>query len=117
MPGSSRRQGHTPTPARSAALEVATISADELRANLLVTGPVSDRAVPLLETVLCTHLRAGRRQLHVDLGAATLSDAAIHCLAESADAAAALGGALVVANAPQPAARAIALLRRTPAHA
>lgn len=117
MPGSARRHGHTPKSATVPPLEIATLSADDVRANLQITGRVSERAVPLLATVLHTHLRAGRRRLCVDVRAAALSDAALRCLAEWADDAAAHGGALVLENAPPQAAQAVASLRRTPVHA
>ncbi len=117
MPGRSHRLGHTARSAQSAVVEVATAAADALHATIRVTGPVGQRAVPLFETVLGTHLRAGRRYLRVDLGAAELSSAALRALADAAETAAALGGALVVENASPDVAAAIAPVKRTPAHA
>jgi hypothetical protein len=54
-------------------LEVATVSADTLRAHVRVTGVLADHNVALLSSALGTHLRAGRRYLRVDVGAAGIS--------------------------------------------
>jgi hypothetical protein len=75
---------------------------------------VAGADVALLSTVLGIQLRAGRRCLTIELGAAELGTDAVRCLATAADAVAALGGALVVADAPPGTAEAIESLRRTP---
>jgi hypothetical protein len=64
----------TPCSFEAAEFEVATTSSDALRASILVTGALSPRTVPLLLSVLSTHLRAGRRYLRVDLAGAEIDD-------------------------------------------
>ena len=50
-------------------LEVATVSSDAMRAIVRVTGVLTDDTVSVLVSALGTHLRAGRRDLRVDLAA------------------------------------------------
>jgi hypothetical protein len=113
MPTSSRHRAR-PRPTAPGTVEVATISGYAEGANLRITGTVHGAAVGMLTTVLRTHLRVGRRYLRVDLGAAQLDEAAVRCLAEAADAATALGGALVIERAAPRTVRAIEAVRRTP---
>jgi anti-anti-sigma regulatory factor len=117
MTVSMRGLGDPTDGARASAVEVATTSADVSRASIRITGSVSRVAVPMLTTVLRTHLRAGRRQLRIDLGSAELGTDAVRCLAAAADAAATLGGALVLADAQPGVAEAIESIRRTPVQA
>jgi hypothetical protein len=102
---------------RASEVEVATTSADTLRASIRITGSLPRRAVPMLTTVLRTHLRAGRRYLRIELGRAELGMDAVRCLAGAADDAATLGGALVLVDAQPGVAEAIESIRRTPLRA
>jgi hypothetical protein len=61
-------------PGRDSGFEVETTAADVLRARVRVAGRLGSRSVPLLVSVLGTHVRAGRRYLHVDLADARVDD-------------------------------------------
>jgi anti-anti-sigma regulatory factor len=116
MTVSTRRVARPPPNSTgTSAVEVASTCADTLRVTIRITGSVSRAAVPMLTTVLHTHLRAGRRHLCIDLGSAELGMDAVRALAAAADAGATLGGALVFANAQPGVAEAIESVRRTPA--
>lgn len=117
MIGTTRRSVRPQVVPQLVAVEVATTSADPAGATIRITGAVARAAVPLLATVLNTHLRAGRRYLRVDLGSAELGLAAVRCLAAAADAASAAGGALIVADAQPGVTAAIESIRRTPVRA
>ncbi len=81
-------------------LEVATSSSDRLRASVHVTGQLLPATLPLLVTVLRTHLAGGRRHLRVDLAAARITDAeVIDALVETRLCIAGLGGTVVYDNA------------------
>jgi anti-anti-sigma regulatory factor len=60
-----------------AEFEVATTSSDTLRASVLVAGTLTARTVPLLLSVLQTHVRAGRRYLRVDLSDVEVDDVGV----------------------------------------
>ncbi|GAB2480283.1 hypothetical protein GCM10027265_34150 [Jatrophihabitans fulvus] len=98
-------------------LEVATVSADALRAGVRVTGELLATTAPLLNSVLGTHLSAGRRYLRVDLSAAVVGDAGVvDALVEAHTAVSELGGMLIFENAgPQvmEAVRAVSLYVRS----
>lgn len=80
--------------------EVATLSADHVRASIRVTGTMLPSAAPLLASVLRTHLAGGRRYLRVDLAAAQVSEpAVIEALVDARRSVNALGGTLVFENA------------------
>ncbi|SHG17473.1 hypothetical protein SAMN05443575_1580 [Jatrophihabitans endophyticus] len=95
----------TVLPEQAAGFEVATVSADTLRAGIRVVGTLDATTTPLLAGILRTHTVAGRRYLRVDLRAATLDDAAtidpavVRTLAAAHAAVDALGGMLVLENA------------------
>jgi anti-anti-sigma regulatory factor len=77
--------------------EVVTTSADKSRATIRVRGTLDPTTVPLLTSVLRTHIRAGRRDLHVDLTGAHVPDvAALDPLRETRAALADDGGLLVL---------------------
>ncbi|WP_375497947.1 STAS domain-containing protein [uncultured Jatrophihabitans sp.] len=81
-------------------VEVATLSADHLRASLRVTGTVLPSSAPMLTSVLRTHLASGRRYLRVDLAAASVTDPeVIQTLVAARRSVSALGGMLVFDNA------------------
>jgi anti-anti-sigma regulatory factor len=80
--------------------EVATLTADTLRANVRVTGDLALNSVALLTSVLRTHVGAGRRYLRVDLTGVRLLDVAvIDSLVEVNDTVVELGGMLIFDNA------------------
>lgn len=54
--------------------EVATLSADTLRAGVRVSGCLTRRSSAVLTSVLRTHIAAGRRYLRVDVAAASITD-------------------------------------------
>ena len=90
----------TTTAAPFVGVEVATLRADHLRANILVTGTLRPAAVSLLTSVLRTHLAAGRRYLRVDLAGADVTDpAVVETLVEARRSVVDLGGMLVFENA------------------
>lgn len=81
-------------------LEVATLSADTLRASMRVTGTLIPTAATLLTSILRTHLCAGRRYLRVDLATAEITDASVvDGLVDAHRTIAELGGMLVFENA------------------
>lgn len=81
-------------------VEIATISADTLRANIRVTGTLVPSAASLLTSVLRTHVCIGRRYLRVDLATARIDDAGvIEALVSAHRTIAELGGMLVFENA------------------
>lgn len=83
-----------------AGLEVATVSADALRANVRVVGDLVPASAPLLTSILRAHVAAGRRYLRVDLAAATVSDpAVVDALVAAHSDVHDLGGMLVFENA------------------
>jgi anti-anti-sigma regulatory factor len=85
-----------------ASLEVATTAADTLRAAVTVHGTLSERTQPLLQSVLGTHVRAGRRYLRVDLAHAVVADPTVLTpLVEAHAALLALGGMLIFDNAEE----------------
>lgn len=101
-----------------AEVEVATTAADATHAYVRITGPVGRAAAPMLAAVLNTHLRVGRRFLHIDVAAAGLADDAAAVLASVVQAVNARGGALTLEHAgPRAAAvsAAVEKIRRTPA--
>ncbi len=88
-----------PVPAFSG-FEVATLTADTLRASVRVAGDLAINSVTLLVSILRTHVGAGRRYLRVDLAGARLLDiAVVDSLAEFNDTVAELGGMLIFENA------------------
>jgi anti-anti-sigma regulatory factor len=104
MDRSERRMGSPSIDARPAApfdgIEVATLSADALRANVRVTGDLTPGTCALLTSVLRTHIGAGRRYLRVDLAAAHINgDAVVEALVAASRGTAELGGFLVFENA------------------
>lgn len=81
-------------------LEVATLSADTLRANIRVTGPLLPATSSLLTSILNTHVSSGRRYLRVDLAGAEVADpAVVELLVGAHRSIADLGGMLVFENA------------------
>lgn len=87
-------------PAPFSGLEIATISADTLRANIRVTGTLVPSAAPLLTSVLRTHIHSGRRYLRVDLATARIDDeVVIQALVTAHRTVDELGGMLVFENA------------------
>lgn len=81
-------------------VEVATISADTLRASIRVTGTLVAETAPLLTSVLSTHVCAGRRYLRVDLSAAQITESAVvEALVVAHRSIADIGGMLVFENA------------------
>ena len=81
-------------------LEVATVSADTLRAVIRVTGALEPGTSALLVSVVRTHVSTGRRYLRVDLSAAEVADpAVIEQLVDAHRSIAELGGMLVFENA------------------
>ena len=101
-----------------AEVEVATTAADASHAYIRITGPVGRAAAPMLAAVLNSHLRVGRRFLHIDVAAAGLADDAAAVFETAADAATARGGALTLEHAGPRAAKvsdAVGGVRRTPA--
>lgn len=81
-------------------LEVATLTADTLRANVRITGDLALNSVALLTSVLRTHIATGRRYLRVDLAEAHILDlAVVDTLAELHRAVSELGGMLTFENA------------------
>lgn len=98
-------------------LEVATVSADALRASIRVSGELQATTAPLLSSVLRTHLSAGRRYLRVDLSCAVVGDpGVVDALVEAHTAVTELGGMLIFENAgPQimEAVRAVSLFVRS----
>ena len=81
-------------------MEIATTSADTLRASIRLTGTLLPSAAPLLTSVLRTHVCIGRRYLRVDLARARLEDAdVIAALVSAHRTIAELGGMLVFENA------------------
>lgn len=101
-------------------LEVATVSADALRAGVRVTGELLEATAPLLHSVLGTHLSAGRRYLRVDLAQAVVGDPkVVDVLVEAHTAVSELGGMLIFENAgPQvmEAVRSVSLFVRSAEH-
>src|SRR4051812_37465652 len=97
--GASRRDG------MFAEVEVATTAANASDAHVRITGPVGRAGASMLAAVLNAHLRVGRCYFSIDVAEASLGDDAASCLAETARAAAALGGALTLENAGPRAAR------------
>jgi anti-anti-sigma regulatory factor len=92
--------GFQSEPEPFAGFEVATVSADTLRAGVRVHGTLQRHNVALLTSVLRTHMTAGRRYLRVDLTEAAIVDSAVvAALVESHSALAAVGGMLVFENA------------------
>jgi hypothetical protein len=88
--------------------EVATTSSDALQASVRVRGALESRTVPLLLSVLRTHLRAGRRYLHVDLADAVVDDPdALHPLRQVHASTSDRGGLLTVLNADEGASAAL----------
>lgn len=80
--------------------EVATLSADTLRASIRVTGILVPNTAPLLTSVLRTHVTAGRRYLRVDLATARITDGAVvEALVAAHRTISDLGGMLVFENA------------------
>jgi anti-anti-sigma factor len=57
-------------------LGVVTINSDENRADVLVTGDLDDASAVVLQTVIDSHLQAGRRYLRLNVGAVTSVDEA-----------------------------------------
>lgn len=81
-------------------LEVATLTADTLRANVRIAGDLAINSIALLTSVLRTHISAGRRYLRVDLADAHILDlAVVDNLAELHQAVTELGGMLMFENA------------------
>lgn len=80
--------------------EVATTSADTLRASIAVAGEVGPGNAALLTSVLRSHLRTGRRYLRVDLIGARITDPRVlEHLAEAHRNVSEFGGMLVFENA------------------
>lgn len=80
--------------------EVTTVSADRLHALIRAAGPLTASASAVLVTMLRAHLRAGRRYLRVDVGAAPVLDPAVLAtLTDLHRRVAARGGMLVFENA------------------
>jgi hypothetical protein len=93
---------------QSIEFEVATSSSDPLRAGIRVSGPLGERTVPLVLSVLATHVRAGRRYLRIDLTHAGVADlAALAPLRTAHSALTELGGMLVFDNAGDDVTRAL----------
>ena len=83
-----------------AGLEIATISADTLRANIRVMGSLAPSTASLLISVLRTHINSGRRYLRIDLTTAHVDDdAVVDELIAAHRTVAELGGMLVFENA------------------
>lgn len=83
-----------------AGLEVATLTADTLRANVRISGDLAINSVALLTSVLRTHISAGRRYLRVDLAEARILDlAVVDNLVDLHRAVTDLGGMLMFENA------------------
>jgi anti-anti-sigma regulatory factor len=81
-------------------LEVATLSADTLRASIRVVGTLAPSTASLVTSILRTHVSAGRRYLRVDLSGAQFADeAVIAALVSSHRTISDLGGMLVFENA------------------
>lgn len=79
--------------------EVATLSADTLRAGVRVSGPLTCRSSAVLTSVLRTHIAAGRRYLRVDVGAASVAEpAVVDVLAAAHRDISDLGGMLILEN-------------------
>lgn len=96
--GSGSARASDPPP--GAELEVATTSADALRASVRVVGALAPATAPVLTSVLRTHVTAGRRYIRVDLGAATVTDSkVVEALVRAHSDVNELGGMLVFENA------------------
>jgi anti-anti-sigma regulatory factor len=81
-------------------LEVATLSADTLRASIRVTGTLVPNTASLVTSILRTHVAAGRRYLRVDLaGAHFTDDGVVAALVSAHRTISDLGGMLVFENA------------------
>lgn len=90
----------SPGAVAAAGLEVATLSADTLRAGIRVTGALLPHTSALLVSILRTHVCSGRRYLRVDLSDAEVGDpAVIEQLVDAHRSIAELGGMLVFENA------------------
>lgn len=84
----------------AAVFEVATLSADTLRARVRVTGALTGETAPLLTSAVGTHLCAGRRHLRLDLSMVTeVDDQGLDALSALHRAALAGGGLLVLDGA------------------
>jgi anti-anti-sigma regulatory factor len=93
-----------PGRAEDGELSVATVSFDDLRATVRVTGRLSAATCCLLTSVLDTHTRAGRRFLRVDLTACAVTDRAVLEPLRSRHAALGEAGGLLVFDNPDDAA-------------
>lgn len=80
--------------------EVATLSADTLRAGVRVSGSLTGRSSAVLTSVLRTHLASGRRYVRVDVAAAGIAEpAVVDILVAAHRDIAGLGGMLIFENA------------------
>lgn len=79
--------------------EVATLSADTLRAGVRVSGELTRRSSAVLTSVLRTHVAAGRRYLRVDVTAARIGEpAVVDLLVDAHRDIGGLGGMLIFEN-------------------
>lgn len=88
------------TLASDESFEISTVLADGQQARIRTTGALTPAASALLISVLRAHLRAGRRDLRVDIGKSAVVDPAVlPALTDLHHRVAACGGALVLENA------------------
>jgi hypothetical protein len=93
-------QAAVPAPPAAITFEVATTSADALRASVRTAGALTRPACSVLRSVLAAHLRAGRRYLRVDVGGSdVLESDVLDALTETHHQIAEQGGMLVFENA------------------
>lgn len=84
------------TRGRVRVVEIATPRADRRCARIVVHGRLDTDALHLLSSVVTAHVKAGRRDLRLDLSAAEIPVDATGRVAAIASGVADVGGALVV---------------------